>query len=83
MHVTIHTAKTHLSKLIDAALAGEDVIISKGATPVVRVVALAKGGFILGPLKNQLGPQVPDFLSPLDPQELDLWEGQDHTDDKA
>jgi len=28
--VNIHTAKTQLSKLIEAALAGEDVVIAKG-----------------------------------------------------
>ncbi len=29
--VNIHTAKTQLSKLIEAALAGEDVVIAKGS----------------------------------------------------
>ena len=36
--VTIHVAKTTLSKLIALAVAGEDVVISRGATPVVRLV---------------------------------------------
>jgi len=41
MHqVNIHEAKTHLSKLIQEAVAGEDVIIAKGNKPVVRLVAL-------------------------------------------
>lgn len=34
----IHHAKTHLSRLIDAALTGEDVIIARAGTPVVRLV---------------------------------------------
>ena len=38
MQITIHAAKTNLSKLIEAALAGEDVVIAKGAKPVVRLV---------------------------------------------
>ena len=41
MHqVTIHEAKTHLSRLIREVLAGEDVVIAKGKNPLVRLVAL-------------------------------------------
>ncbi|MBX3169099.1 MAG: type II toxin-antitoxin system Phd/YefM family antitoxin [Candidatus Eremiobacteraeota bacterium] len=36
--VTIHEAKTHLSRLIQEVLAGEEVIIARGRTPVVRLV---------------------------------------------
>jgi prevent-host-death family protein len=36
----IHDAKTNLSKLIEAALRGEDVIIAKAGKPVVRLVAI-------------------------------------------
>jgi antitoxin (DNA-binding transcriptional repressor) of toxin-antitoxin stability system len=38
--VTIHEAKTHLSKLIQKALAGEEIIIAKGKQPLVKLVAL-------------------------------------------
>lgn len=38
--VTVHEAKTHLSRLIRQAQAGEDVIIARGDTPVVRLVAV-------------------------------------------
>lgn len=38
---TIHEAKTHLSKLIQKALAGEEVIIAKAGKPVVKLVPLA------------------------------------------
>lgn len=34
----IHAAKTSLSQLIESALAGEDVIISKAGQPLVRLV---------------------------------------------
>lgn len=37
---TIHEAKTHLSKLIRQALAGEEVIIAKAGKPVVRLVPI-------------------------------------------
>jgi prevent-host-death family protein len=36
--VTIHAAKTHLSKLIERAERGEEVIIARGKTPVARLV---------------------------------------------
>ena len=72
--VTIHAAKTHLSRLIEAALAGEDVVIARGNIPVVRLVPVAKTAFQIGLLAGQLG-DGPDFLEPLDDAELDLWEG--------
>ncbi len=72
--VTIHAAKTHLSRLIEAALAGEDVVISRGSTPVVRLVPVTKQNFQIGLLAGQLGT-CPDFLAPSDEDELHLWEG--------
>lgn len=72
--VTIHTAKTHLSRLIEAALAGEDVVISRGSKPVVRLVPVARQSFKVGLLTRQLGTG-PDFFAPVDEHELDLWEG--------
>ena len=72
--VTIHAAKTHLSRLIEAALAGEDVVIARGSTPVVRLVPIARTGFKVGLLAGHLGTG-PDFLAPLDTTELGLWEG--------
>jgi antitoxin (DNA-binding transcriptional repressor) of toxin-antitoxin stability system len=38
--VNIHEAKTMLSKLIQDALAGEDVVIAKGGKPLVRLVII-------------------------------------------
>lgn len=38
--VTIHEAKTHLSRLIQLALDGEEVIIAKGKQPVVKLVVV-------------------------------------------
>jgi antitoxin (DNA-binding transcriptional repressor) of toxin-antitoxin stability system len=43
MHqVTIHEAKTHLSKLIQEALNGETVIIAKGKIPLIKLEVLAE-----------------------------------------
>jgi prevent-host-death family protein len=38
----VHQAKSDLSKLIEAALAGQNVIISKAGKPVVKVVKYKK-----------------------------------------
>lgn len=38
--VTIHEAKTHLSRLIKAVLAGEEVVLAHGKNPVARIVPL-------------------------------------------
>jgi len=37
MIVNIHAAKTHLSKLIEAAEAGEEVVIARNGKPAVRL----------------------------------------------
>lgn len=36
--VNIHEAKTHLSRLVDRAAAGEQVVIAKSGKPIVRLV---------------------------------------------
>ncbi|OGQ86795.1 MAG: prevent-host-death protein [Deltaproteobacteria bacterium RIFOXYA12_FULL_58_15] len=40
MLVKIHDAKTHLSRLIQRALDGEEIIIAKGNRPLVKLVVL-------------------------------------------
>ncbi len=76
MQITVHAAKTQLSKLIDAAIAGEDVVIAKGRHPVVRLVPVRKGQFKLGVLEDHLNGRVPDFSEPLTDADLDMWEGR-------
>ena len=38
--VNMHEAKTHLSRLVDAALRGESFVIARAGKPLVRVTAL-------------------------------------------
>jgi prevent-host-death family protein len=38
MLVNLHEAKTHLSRLVDRAAAGEEVIIGRAGKPVARLV---------------------------------------------
>lgn len=75
MLCTVHTAKSQLSKLIDAAMSGEEVIIAKGTKPVVRLVAIPQAEFKMGLLTDKAGTP-PNFLEPLTSDELDAWEGQ-------
>jgi prevent-host-death family protein len=37
----LHAAKTHLSRLVDEAVHGEEIVIAKAGTPVVRLVPVA------------------------------------------
>ena len=38
MIVNIHEAKTHLSRLVQRAAAGEEIIIGRAGTPVAKLV---------------------------------------------
>lgn len=73
--VTIHQAKTNLSRLLQSASAGEEVIISRGATPVARLVPIgeSKGKRQPGSLKGKL-IVGPEFFEPLPNNELLSWE---------
>lgn len=73
--VKIHEAKTNLSRLIEKACRGEEIIIARGDEPVVRLVPIAgkKKRRNLGILKGKL-VVGPEFFEPLPPEELDRWE---------
>jgi len=72
--VKIHEAKTNLSRLIEKACRGEEIIIARGDEPVVRLVPIAgKKRRKLGILKGRL-VVGPEFFEPLPPEELDRWE---------
>ena len=42
--VNIHQAKTHLSRLVDEAAGGEEIVIARAGKPVARLVALPTEG---------------------------------------
>lgn len=73
--ISVHEAKTHLSRLIERAEAGEDVVIARGKTPVVRLVPVAaprverRFGAMKGKAKVS-----PAFFEPLPDDELAAWE---------
>lgn len=66
--VTIHEAKTHLSKLIQMALNGEEVIIAKRDKPLVKLVVIeeAKPQRQLGMYPDLVKFIADDFDEPLD-----------------
>lgn len=72
--VSVHEAKTHLSRLIEKVLAGEEVVISRNREPVVRLVREAPPAKkpLLGALKGKI--RFDDsFFEPLPEEELDAW----------
>ena len=42
MQVNLHDAKTHLSRYVDQAVAGEEVVIARAGKPLVRLVPVAQ-----------------------------------------
>ncbi len=68
LQVNIHEAKTQLSKLIQAAIDGKEVIIARGNKPVVRLDVLsgAKGERRIGNAKDLQLVMSDDFDEPLD-----------------
>ena len=74
--VTVHAAKTNLSKLIERAELGEEIIIARGNDPAVRLVPvnpLVQRRFGLFKGVAKIGPE---FFEPLPEEELQSWEGQ-------
>ena len=48
MEVNIHQAKTHLSRLIERVLAGEEVIIARAGRPAARLTRIDQPLPVLG-----------------------------------
>ena len=78
--VNMHEAKTHLSRLVDEAAAGQSFVICKAGKPMVRVTPLnpsdeaAPVRSRLGMLRGQLS--VPDDFDRMGQEEIaDLFEG--------
>jgi prevent-host-death family protein len=71
---TIREAKANLSRLIEKACQGEEVVIARGQKPVVRLVPIAdvkrrrQPGALRGKLR--VGPE---FFEPLPGDEMAGW----------
>ena len=68
LQVNIHEAKTQLSKLIQAAVNGKQVIIARGNKPIVRLEVLpeARSERKIGNAKGLILSMADDFDEPLD-----------------
>jgi prevent-host-death family protein len=72
--VNVHEAKTQFSRLIDAAHAGETILVAKDGKPWARLVTLEtdrprrQPGLLRGQLQL---PSIDVLLAPLPPEELD------------
>ncbi len=70
--VNVHEAKTNLSRLLDRALAGEEVVIAKAGKPIVRLVPVAEAARRKpGIAKGRVGKA---FFEPLPEDELEAWQ---------
>ena len=62
MQINLHDAKTHLSRYVDQALDGEEVVIARAGRPLVRLV----------PVEQELQPRRLGFLTESARVEADL-----------
>jgi prevent-host-death family protein len=77
--VNVHAAKTHFSRLVDQAAAGEEIIIAKAGKPIAKLVPLTSRP---DRPKRRLGALAgvavipPDFDAPLPDHVIDTFEGR-------
>jgi prevent-host-death family protein len=77
--VNVHEAKTQFSRLIDAAHAGETILVAKDGKPWARLVPLEterpqrQPGLLRGQLQL---PPIDELLAPLPSEELDALDTQ-------
>jgi antitoxin (DNA-binding transcriptional repressor) of toxin-antitoxin stability system len=71
MIVDLETAKASLSRLIDAACAGEEMVIAVDSRAAVRLIPIprANGRRVFGSMKGRLAI-TRDFFEPLPEDEL-------------
>jgi prevent-host-death family protein len=74
--MNVHEAKTHLSKLLDQAIAGEEVVIMRSGKPLVRLIPVetAPAPRVLGTAKGEFVLPA-DFNEPLPDDVLAQFEG--------
>jgi antitoxin (DNA-binding transcriptional repressor) of toxin-antitoxin stability system len=73
--VTIHAAKTTLSRLLARVEAGEEIVLARGRDPIAKLVPFRSppGGRRFGTLRGTVSVG-PEFFQPLPEDELAAWE---------
>ncbi len=85
MATDLHEARTHFSKLLERAIQGEDVVISRAGTPVAVLVGIDRynAGIDRYKPKRELGfatgaftmASLEEFNAPLDLETIALFHG--------
>lgn len=73
--VNVYAAKTQLSRLIDEAAAGNEIVIARAGRPVARLVPMERGKRRLGILAGKLNVPA-DFDAPLPDDVLSSFGGR-------
>lgn len=75
--VSLYDAKTQLSRLVDRAAAGEEIVISKNGVPHAKLVPIPQAGKRRKPANvMKISYIAPDFDAP-DPEIERLFYGDD------
>ena len=70
MSYTVHQAKTNLSRLIKEAEEGKEVIISRGKTPVAKLIPIAAAEAAAPPTATKKVGVTPERFDPMTDEEL-------------
>ena len=78
MNVSVYDAKTNLSRLLDRAAGGEEIVITRNGRPVAKLVAAtpARKPRKLGTLKGRIRINK-NFDAPLPEDVLGAFEGNE------
>ena len=68
--VNIHEAKTHLSRLLERVIAGEEIVISKAGKPMARLLPLSNPQTNRIPGLDKDAVQIPDDFDASLPEEV-------------
>ena len=71
--INVHEAKTQLSRLLERAHAGEEIILSKAGKPYAKLVPIAEHPEPRRPGRLK-GRVTEAFFEPLPDEELTAWE---------
>jgi prevent-host-death family protein len=73
--VNMHQAKSSLSRLVEKAMAGEEIIIARNGEPLVKLVPVLKERKPRVPGRDKGKIWIaPDCFDPMSEEELALWE---------
>lgn len=78
MKINIHAAKTQLSRLLERAAQGEEIVIAKAGKPVARLIAIRERKPPRRKFFQDRGKfKVPEDFNAPDPAVTALFEGED------